>query len=901
MAVQSIKITIITIMLIIIHPNPTSGTTCTWQNSDVSVAGCTKILGDVQIDTQTELSNSQMQLVERISGNLTISGYMNNMSKFANLEVVEGSLYVGNLSGSDVLTLGFNVLKIVGGSLDFTCLGSNIGYLELYELADIGENLVFKGSPFLRTVSLPKLRNVNGTIDMNNNILLESFILDIEYIGGNLLLEMSSNLQTIILPKLVDVGGSLVLNNMNYLQFIHSSVEYISGGIYLTDCVSLSNATFPNLKAEVEVLMHQLQNLSFVDFGIMETVQFISMYNSTHSNANFSSLVSCVDFFMFGTGIKHLNLNKLQSCEKLLLYSNFYLENLELSNLDNALEIHLHNNLVLKSVYLDYLQTLGNINLLGSGLEQLALPKLRILVSLHLSDKTQLRNISMPVLESANTLSFVDTISLEILQIPRLENITIFRMENCTSIFDIDLSALSYIHELTIGFLGIDYNPFTALVNTSTIHRVCIPDCTDTCPRNIGFENTTGKCQVINPCEVLNGECDHICVHSGPGTRNCYCNNLDFQIINETHCRSASCNIDNGDCEQVCVSSHPIVCGCNDGYILSEKSCLYDICLDENGGCEHHCKYDQNISDWVCSCNEGFVPSNDTHCMIENICNVNNGGCDGNCEYIGYMQRKCSCDEGFVLINETQCMKTCQVLSSDMNCSGIEEIIIDGKEVVYPGIVIVEVILVVKNSSVTIEGDLFLNQSSISLDNSVLSIDQDLTLSSGSEITIGEGSKIEVNGCLYVVPGSKINIITPETVVDDQEVVYITFNCSKYIDQNAFGVSASSCKSETKITGSSMSVIFHCENSNMQPWVIAFIIVAIILVVIGGVVAYRSMYKKNKELGKFIKNSSKNESNNQKIEMKMKELNDGITDVENDMNNLENMIEETKRGSFLPE
>ncbi|PAA73691.1 hypothetical protein BOX15_Mlig020910g1 [Macrostomum lignano] len=157
------------------------------------------------------------------------------------------------------------------------------------------------------------------------------------------------------------------------------------------------------------------------------------------------------------------------------------------------------------------------------------------------------------------------------------------------------------------------------------------------------------SCVDINECDKNGGRgpCDHICknVH---GAYSCECNpgwqigtdgHTCYRIEIEVH---DPCQVSNGNCDHICGVNQfgAILCSCRTGFALQsdDKSCQdIDECAAGTHCCQHTCQ--NTVGSYQCSCNPGFRPVAPTggsggpscNCTDIDECQDRQGGCQQRC------------------------------------------------------------------------------------------------------------------------------------------------------------------------------------------------------------------------------------------------------------------------------
>ncbi|XP_070691399.1 matrilin-2-like isoform X3 [Pempheris klunzingeri] len=181
------------------------------------------------------------------------------------------------------------------------------------------------------------------------------------------------------------------------------------------------------------------------------------------------------------------------------------------------------------------------------------------------------------------------------------------------------------------------------------------------CKCRKGFTlNPDGKtCKAEDMCAVVDHGCEHICANLPDGYE-CRCRpgyqlNIDLKTCNKID----YCDLGNHGCEHNCVSiPESYICRCKKGYVLNldGKTCSrIDRCADGAHGCEQ--EFMNTEDSCVCKCRKGFTlrPDGKT-CKKKDHCADGKHGCEQ--EFMNTEDScVCKCRDGFALRPDG---KTCQ-------------------------------------------------------------------------------------------------------------------------------------------------------------------------------------------------------------------------------------------------
>ncbi|XP_051261178.1 matrilin-2-like [Dicentrarchus labrax] len=183
------------------------------------------------------------------------------------------------------------------------------------------------------------------------------------------------------------------------------------------------------------------------------------------------------------------------------------------------------------------------------------------------------------------------------------------------------------------------------------------------CKCRKGFTlNPDGKtCKAEDMCAVVDHGCDHICANIPDGYE-CRCRpgyelNIDLKTCNKID----YCDLGNHGCEHDCVSiPESYICRCKKGYVLNldGKTCSkIDHCADGTHGCEQ--EFMNTDDSCVCKCREGFTlrPDGKT-CKKIDPCADGTHGCEQ--EFMNTEDAcVCKCRKGYTLRPDgKKCKKT---------------------------------------------------------------------------------------------------------------------------------------------------------------------------------------------------------------------------------------------------
>ncbi|XP_076593910.1 matrilin-2-like [Chaetodon auriga] len=183
------------------------------------------------------------------------------------------------------------------------------------------------------------------------------------------------------------------------------------------------------------------------------------------------------------------------------------------------------------------------------------------------------------------------------------------------------------------------------------------------CKCRKGFTlNPDGKtCKAEDTCAVVDHGCGHICANLPDGYE-CRCRPGYQLTIDLKTCNKIDfCDLGNHGCEHDCVSiPESYICRCKKGYVLNldGKTCSkIDHCADGTHGCEQ--EFMNTEDSCVCQCRKGFTlrPDGKT-CKRIDYCADGKHGCEQ--EFMNTEDScVCKCRDGFTLRPDG---KTCQSL-----------------------------------------------------------------------------------------------------------------------------------------------------------------------------------------------------------------------------------------------
>ncbi|XP_053737288.1 matrilin-2-like [Synchiropus splendidus] len=173
------------------------------------------------------------------------------------------------------------------------------------------------------------------------------------------------------------------------------------------------------------------------------------------------------------------------------------------------------------------------------------------------------------------------------------------------------------------------------------------------CKCRDGFKlNPDGKtCEAEDACSVVDHGCKHICVNV-PGGYECRCRpGYQLTIDMKTCNRIDYCDLGVHGCEHDCVSvPESYICRCMKGYVLNPdgKTCSkLDHCADGTHGCEQ--EFVNAVDSCVCKCRDGFTLQPDgKKCKKVDHCAAGSHGCEQ--EFVNTDDAcVCRCRRGFTL------------------------------------------------------------------------------------------------------------------------------------------------------------------------------------------------------------------------------------------------------------
>ncbi|XP_029958686.1 matrilin-2-like [Salarias fasciatus] len=183
------------------------------------------------------------------------------------------------------------------------------------------------------------------------------------------------------------------------------------------------------------------------------------------------------------------------------------------------------------------------------------------------------------------------------------------------------------------------------------------------CKCRAGFTlNPDGKtCKAADTCAVVDHGCDHICANLPDGYE-CRCRPGYQLTIDKKKCnRIDYCDLGNHGCEHDCVSvPESYICRCKKGYVLNldGKTCSrIDHCADGSHGCEQEAMNTEDSC--VCKCRQGYTlkPDGKT-CKRTDHCADGSHGCEQ--EFMNTEDScVCKCRQGYTLRPDGKtCKKT---------------------------------------------------------------------------------------------------------------------------------------------------------------------------------------------------------------------------------------------------
>lgn len=126
-----------------------------------------------------------------------------------------------------------------------------------------------------------------------------------------------------------------------------------------------------------------------------------------------------------------------------------------------------------------------------------------------------------------------------------------------------------------------------------------------------GFEDAGGGCVDVDEC--IMGPCEHECVNT-VGGYNCTCLDGFRQSTEDMHRCKMHCP--GFECPADCDPNNSAQCNCPDGFVLEDARCL-DIDECDSGSCDEGHPCENTPGGFKCSCNEGFVLTDNGDCLPE--------------------------------------------------------------------------------------------------------------------------------------------------------------------------------------------------------------------------------------------------------------------------------------------
>ncbi|XP_041844797.1 matrilin-2-like isoform X2 [Melanotaenia boesemani] len=183
------------------------------------------------------------------------------------------------------------------------------------------------------------------------------------------------------------------------------------------------------------------------------------------------------------------------------------------------------------------------------------------------------------------------------------------------------------------------------------------------CKCRKGFTlNPDGKtCKADDTCSEVDHGCEHICVNLPDGYE-CRCRPGYELTVDLKKCNKIDyCDLGNHGCEHNCVSvPESYICRCNKGYVLNQdgKTCSKtDHCADGKHGCEQEFMNTENSC--VCKCRKGYtIRADGKTCKKTDHCADGTHGCEQ--EFMNTEDScVCKCRKGYTLRPDRKtCKKT---------------------------------------------------------------------------------------------------------------------------------------------------------------------------------------------------------------------------------------------------
>jgi len=235
--------------------------------------------------------------------------------------------------------------------VDSLTVGTKVTNLDLESLTEIKGDMTIKGASGLKTISLPKLQTIGGTMSLLSLTVLSSFscpnLVSVKEISWTTLPVLQSlsftkeitNASSVLIADtmLTSLDGinlmtaeSFNLNNNKYLKTVDVQLTKVTGALTLSSNAKGVNCSFASLKSAANITIEDAGSLSLPKLeGVNNSLSFVS---NTFETLTLPKLTTAGDFSMSGNNkLTNVSAPELKTCDGTFLLAN----NTELAIIDS--------------------------------------------------------------------------------------------------------------------------------------------------------------------------------------------------------------------------------------------------------------------------------------------------------------------------------------------------------------------------------------------------------------------------------------------------------------------------------------------------------------------------------------------------------------------------------------
>ena len=285
---------------------------------------------------------------------------------------VDLTLHTGELS-EDAATFCDNTCSgSIDGSID---LNFESGDIDFSCVVDVSGHVQANSGGSLTGLDFSALRQVGGDLIISNNPHLGGLDLSsLDQVGGGLTIQHAGALLALDLSSLAEVGESLSVSGLDNLGELDlSSLSLVGDTFAIHNCDALSALDLSSLRQVEWVSVHVndvLRSVALPELG--EIIEKVSLYkNPALEDVNLSALESAGTLsFDSNDALIQLDLSSLQSGGSVVIQKHGSLASVDLSALSSTTGgVYIQNNNALSSIELSSLvETGGDLSIEGNAL-----------------------------------------------------------------------------------------------------------------------------------------------------------------------------------------------------------------------------------------------------------------------------------------------------------------------------------------------------------------------------------------------------------------------------------------------------------------------------------------------------------------------------------------------------